>query len=149
MDINLAFNSDVGDPNFGSCDITFDTGDQITSAVLMSLFCFRRCTKPELQDGTDQNGWWVDTKSQKWGSKLWLLHRRKITTDLIPTIRQYIVESLKWMIDDGICTSIDAQVAQNPTNFNAIQAQVQLNRERDNIVLTLNDLWAYAQTKRI
>lgn len=141
MNMNLSFTNDIGDPNFGSCDIVFNNEDTITSSVLMSLFCFRRCKIEELQDGTDQNGWWVDTAKEKWGSKLWLLHRRSIKANLLPQIKQYCEESLKWLIDDGVCTSIDVQVRQHPQNFNAVQIQIQINRKKNNIVLQIDDLW--------
>lgn len=138
--MNLQFNNDISDPNFGVCDIVFNNDDNITSAVLMSLFSWRRCKKEELQDGTDQNGWWVDTPKQKWGSKLWLLHRRSIKANLLPQIKQYCEESLQWLIDDGAANSIDVRVRQHPDNFNAVQIQIQINRKKNNILLQFDDV---------
>lgn len=150
MNMNLQFNNDIADPNFGVCDVVFNNDDPIISSVLMSLFCFRRCKVEELPEITNrnQNGWWVDTPKEKWGSKLWLLHRKSIKANLLPQIKQYCEESLKWIVDDGAANSIDVRVRQHPENFNAVQIQIQINRKQNNILLQYDDVLYSSFEKR-
>lgn len=125
-----------------SCDISFNEGDDITSAVLVSLLTDRRVTDEELQlygDGVSKRGWWPDSSQQKWGSKLWLLRRRKMTEDILYQVEQYARESLQWLVDDGICHSIDCSAYM--ITHERIDLSVQLNRKPNNIVLKINDIY--------
>lgn len=140
--MNLKFSSEPQSHAFGTCDIVFDQGNDITDAVLMSLFSYRRCTKAELQDGTQQMGWWADTPAEKWGSKLWLLRRRKMTKDLPVVVKQYCEEALEWLVKDKIVTSINVSTAVSNRDFNRMNIEIRLNRQGDNIVLPISDFWS-------
>lgn len=59
--------------------------DGLTSLVIQILFTDQRAADSDaLPDGsTDKRGWPGDTfADQPWGSKLWLLDREKLTTDV-------------------------------------------------------------------
>lgn len=83
--------------------------DPLTRAVVISLFTWRRA---EPDDNADvPMGWWGDTwpavQNDRYGSRLWLLQRSKLTNQLVQTVRGYIRECLQWMIDDGVVSRID------------------------------------------
>ena len=72
--------------------------DPLTRAVVISLFTWRRA---EPDDNADvPMGWWGDTwpavQNDRYGSRLWLLQRSKLTNQLVQTVRGYIRECLQW-----------------------------------------------------
>ncbi|EOC6410659.1 phage GP46 family protein [Escherichia coli] len=98
--------------------------DPLTRAVVISLFTWRRA---EPDDNADvPMGWWGDTwpavQNDRYGSRLWLLQRSKLTNQLVQTVRGYIRECLQWMIDDGVVSRIDLDTG-------AIMGRVALNIE--------------------
>lgn len=107
MDALLIWREIQGDLQLGANDLQKDTG--LYSSVLVSLFTDRRAEDTdELPLGeTTRRGWWADTKERKIGSKLWLLEREKTTLQTATRMRQAAVESLQWMIDEGICSAVD------------------------------------------
>ncbi|WP_310630830.1 phage GP46 family protein [Paraburkholderia sp.] len=88
------------------------TGDDLQSAVLVSLFTDRLANDDDsIPDGTgDPRGWWGDIGEDKpIGSRLWLLDRSKQTQEVLNLARDYIIEALQWMVDDGVIASMDVQ----------------------------------------
>lgn len=78
-------------------------------AVIISLFSWRRANP---DDNADQvMGWWGDTyptvTGDRIGSRLWLLGREKVTNDTLNRARDYAIEALQWMLDDGVAARID------------------------------------------
>ena len=62
--------------------------DPLTRAVVISLFTWRRA---EPDDNADvPMGWWGDTwpavQNDRYGSRLWLLQRSKLTNQLVQTV---------------------------------------------------------------
>jgi phage gp46-like protein len=108
----LQYQSELTGTSYGECDLVFDSGTDLETAVLISLLSWRRVTSEELPQGeTDQLGWWGDNLNiDKLGSKLWLLKRKKMLPQLKKEAHQYITESLQWLIDDGAALKIDIQV---------------------------------------
>ncbi len=82
-----------------------DVDSTISNLVLISLFTDARANSSDnIPDGTtDLRGWPGDTFSDKpWGSKLWLLYRAKLTTDVRNRAVKYAEDALAWMlVDDG------------------------------------------------
>jgi len=78
---------------------------EISTLALVSLFTDARADDSDtLPDGsTDLRGWPGDTFSPSpWGSKLWLLYREKMTTDVRNKAVKYAEDALAWMLrDDG------------------------------------------------
>lgn len=98
--------------------IVFRNGDldgreELETAVLNSLFTWRRALDDdELPEGSgERNGWWGDSfpdvSNDQIGSKLWLLIREKLTQATITRAREYMQESLQWLITDGVASRID------------------------------------------
>lgn len=84
----------------------------LESAVIISLFTDRRDNDDDvIPDGSnDRRGWWADEfteiKTDKIGSRLWLLTREKQLTSVVVRARQYAEEALKWLVDDGVAEAV-------------------------------------------
>lgn len=88
-------------------------GDDLETAILISLFTDRLARSDDAIDGDDRRGWWGDTGSEyPIGSRLWLLRREKLTTKVALKAEDYANEALAWLVDDGVVTaiSINAQI---------------------------------------
>lgn len=108
-----------------------ETDDGLRTAVTLSLFSDRRATDDDIlpnADDTDRRGWWgdlpVDTQAQSdrpgpdlLGSRLWLLERAKATTQTAAKAKQYCVEALSWLIEDGVAHSVDVTTEWESNEF--------------------------------
>lgn len=90
-------------------DLESDEG--LETAVTISLFTDKRVTDeelPALQES--KRGWWgdmfPDVDRDQIGSKLWTLERSKRILETLRLAEDYIREALKWMIEDGIASSV-------------------------------------------
>lgn len=55
--------------------------------------------------GTDKGRWWAD---KEFGSELWQLRQTgKIDGKTAGEVRQMILDSLQWLIDDGLAKTIE------------------------------------------
>ena len=86
-----------------------DTGQDLESAVLVSLFT--HATKPpdlQVAPGLDDpRGWWGDAyEDSPIGSLLWTLRRAKKTLQTLRLAEHYTMDALGWMIEDGIASDI-------------------------------------------
>ena len=84
--------------------------DPITSAIVLSLFCDRRAID---EFGHTRGGWWGDALAEQegdqWGSARWV-NNRAINTDFYLRREEDADRSaLQWLIDDGVCQSVDVQ----------------------------------------
>ncbi|AJI81211.1 TPA: phage GP46 family protein [Yersinia enterocolitica] len=97
-------------------------GDDLETAILISLFTDRLARSDDAIDGDDRRGWWGDTGSEyPIGSRLWLLRREKLTTKVALKAEDYANEALAWLLDDGVVTAIssNAQIVY-PNRLNLI-----------------------------
>lgn len=97
-------------------------GDDLETAILISLFTDRLARSDDAIDGDDRRGWWGDTGSEyPIGSRLWLLRREKLTTKVALKAEDYANEALAWLVDDGVATAIstNAQIVF-PNRLNLI-----------------------------
>jgi phage gp46-like protein len=86
------------------------TGQDLETACLVSLFTDRLATPDFVPtDGTtDRRGWWADPyNDQPLGSNLWQLERAKKTRDTLGLARTYALESLQWLVADGVAANVD------------------------------------------
>ncbi|AXK61545.1 phage GP46 family protein [Burkholderia sp. IDO3] len=121
------------------------TGNDLQSAVLISLFTDRICNPDDaIPDGTgDPRGWWGDVGEDKpIGSRLWLLDRSKQTQEVLNDARDYILEALQWLVDDGVVASIDAQTQWVRDTF--LGAQIALYQP-DGPQISMTYAWAWKQ----
>lgn len=94
-------------------DLASDAG--LRTAVLLSLFTDRRAAEDDaLPSGDDQRrGWWADefavVEGDLFGSRLWLLDRSAIRSDLVLRAQELVREALAWMIEDLVVEKIDVE----------------------------------------
>lgn len=112
-DIALKWDGTGADLAFEDGDLVIDDGLQ--TAVIVSLFSDRRARSDDtLPDGsTDRRGWWADQWAEvpgdQLGSRLWLLGREKELPEPMRRARDYAMEALSWLTEDGIAASVDVQ----------------------------------------
>lgn len=101
-----------------AADVTLDGpdlkgGDDLLTAVTISIFTDRRAEPDDVTEGENRGGWWGDTfpevEGDKIGSRLWLLAREKQTDQTLTRAREYVLESLQWMLDDGVASSVEVE----------------------------------------
>ncbi|MDW2647715.1 phage GP46 family protein [Citrobacter portucalensis] len=116
--------------------------DPLTRAVVISLFTHRRADPDDNADVP--MGWWGDTwpivANDRYGSKLWLLQRSKLTNALVNTVRSYLREALQWMLDDGVLSRIDIDVQR--TGINELANKIVLWRRDGPVTISFNDFWS-------
>ncbi|EEP92456.1 hypothetical protein ykris0001_3920 [Yersinia kristensenii ATCC 33638] len=82
-------------------------GDDLHTAILLSLFTDRLARSDDDIDGDDRRGWWGDSgATSAIGSRLWLLRRQKLTTQVAIKAEDYAAEALAWLIEDAVVASI-------------------------------------------
>jgi phage gp46-like protein len=106
-DITTIWNGEqsVGDWQTGQGDLL--SGNDLETAILISLFTDRLARTDDKYDGEDRRGWWGDTGADyPIGSRLWLIKRQKLTAAIAGKAEDYATEALQWLIDDGVVASI-------------------------------------------
>lgn len=100
--------------------------DGLETAVVLSLFTDRRALPgdplpqgAQLGGTPDRRGWWgdsyADVRGDRIGSRLWLLRREKQLPSVLARAREYALEALQWMVDDGIARAVNvtAEIVRN------------------------------------
>jgi phage gp46-like protein len=129
-DLALAFQNDEI-----SIDVSLNDADRdpsIISAILISLLTDKRAAEYDTlpSEDSDRRGWWADAfQADNIGSKLWLLERSKVTSEVLAKFKHYTKEALDWMIEDGIAT--DIEVDATIVSPDAISLEVMIYRPRD------------------
>lgn len=98
------------------------SGNDLQTAVIISLFTDRLARADDDYEGNDRRGWWGDTgEEQAMGSRLWLLRREKLTPRVAVRAEEYALEALSWLKTDGVVGDIqvEAQIIW-PTRLNLI-----------------------------
>jgi len=137
QEIAIAWNSEEfeGDLNYVNGDLALEQG--LYSAVLISLFTDARAADDDiLPNILDDNrrGWWGDlvnplVKNDKIGSRLWLLERSKTLPEVLVQAKEYIKESLQWLVEDGLASKIEVETERQPygeTTFLAFRVTLYL-----------------------
>ncbi|MCP1376052.1 phage GP46 family protein [Dyella lutea] len=121
------------------------SGDDITTAALISLFTDRQATASDpLPDASgDRRGWWGDLDEDvPIGSRLWILSRSKLTQQVALAAKGYMAEALQWLIDDGVAASVEVTTAiQGRSQLAAVVVIKQSNGQ----LRTLQFNWAWDQ----
>lgn len=111
-DIATIWNADDVSADWAMNGADLQTDDTLQTAALISIFTDRRAGPDDvIPDGTnDARGWWGDDPEHPIGSRLWLLNRAKRTNETLQRAKDYIIEALQWIIDDGAAARIDVEV---------------------------------------
>lgn len=121
--------------------------DSIAELVLISLFTDQRASaSDELPDDShDLRGWPADSYyDSPWGSKLWLLKREKLTTDIRNLAVKYAESALSWLTDDGdngiVAKSVT--VTGSIPQFQTLALAISVVKPDDSVMsLTVSQRW--------
>ena len=116
--------------------------DELTRAVIISLFSWARARDDDSVEGSRRFGFWGDTYAeagQETGSRLWLMSREKILADTVEKCRKYAKSALEWMIDDGVADSVDVQAERN--GVDRIDMSITISRKNDDLRLYFSNVW--------
>lgn len=106
-DIKTIWNADTGSGDWQAASGDLTSGDDLQTAIYISLFTDRQARSDDSYDGDNRRGWWGDTDADyEIGSRIWLLQRQKLTTTVANSAVSYAKEALQWLIDDGVVESI-------------------------------------------
>lgn len=129
-DIAIEFKGDHFDIEVLNGDLKQDDG--LETAIIISLFSNRRVTAEELPTSHDnKQGYWADqfadALNDKTGSRLWTLQREKRQVEVLRRAEDYARESLGWLIEDGVASSVlaSAQFMDGVTNAWELMISVQ------------------------
>jgi phage gp46-like protein len=128
-------------------DVVYDftrSPDQLTRAVIISLFSWRRATADD--DTQEVMGWWGDTfpdvANDRIGSRLYLLSRTTITNQTANEARGYITEALQWLIDDGVSVRNDVKCERTGQRGEQLAAQVAIYQsDGTRHAISFTNLW--------
>jgi phage gp46-like protein len=131
----------------GGGDLIRENG--LETAIWMSIYSDRRASDDdEIDDNDDKRGWWGDQissfENDEIGSKLWQLDRSKTNDERIEKARQFIIESLEWLLDDGVAESYDVDVQRQKTGeTETLAAKIDVLKYDSNEVesFKFDDLW--------
>jgi len=142
-DIALVFDTVAmfADVQLVSGDLQPDHGLQ--TAVMLSLFCHATAMTDDIASGNDRRGYWADAfngiNGDIFGSRLWLLEREKRLPAVLQKARGYALESLQWLLDDGVATSIDVQASWLTTG--ALLLHVSMQQQGKVLSYQFKKLW--------
>lgn len=105
----------------------------LETSILLSIFSDARASAEEIPEGeSGARGWWGDqiaeVEGDEWGSKLWTLDRSVITNETLAKAEMFITESLQWMIQDAVASSISVALESSETNINEICGTISITR---------------------
>jgi phage gp46-like protein len=119
MDLKIGWNRELaeGDLSVSGTALTLDDG--LESAVLLSLFLDRRAPDTGLlEPGEDPRGALIDSlggiNGDEMGSLLWLLERRVLDESARSDAEAWARQSLTWMLEDGVASSLDVTAELQP-----------------------------------
>jgi len=122
--------------------------DALVRSVMISLFTWRRANKDDAHEG-QKMGWFGDATTDdadKIGSRLWLLARAKITQTTIAKAREYALESLQWLIKDGVASRVE--VDSERMGIDGLALTVRIYRTDGTMVdLRFSDIWRAANVQ--
>lgn len=112
MDIATIWNDATasGDYVLEGGSLRVDEG--LKTAVIISLFTDRRAATDDVLPSptSGRRGWWGSLFLERpLGSRLWLLAREKQSQDALNRAREYALESLIWLVEDGIAKAVEAK----------------------------------------
>lgn len=124
-----------------------DVSGEISTLALISLFTDARADESDIlpDDSKDLRGWPGDTfYSEPWGSKLWLLYREKMTTDVRNKAVKYAEDALAWMLRDsgnGIVAK-SVKVTGSIPKFQTLALNVVITKPDDEVIsFTVSKRW--------
>lgn len=127
-DIATAFVDLAGDWVVTGPGLADDEG--LETAIVLSLFTDRRANADDELPGAlnQRRGWWGDTYAEvpgdRIGSRLWLLAREKQLPVVLQRAREYALEALQWLIEDGVAREVTVQAEVVRTGVLGLRIEV-------------------------
>lgn len=151
MDIATIWNETAvaGDYRIQGGSLVADAG--LKTAVLISLFSDRRAATDDVlpTQGAGRRGWWGDVYLERpLGSRLWLLAREKESDETLLRAREYAIEALAWLVEDGIAQSVDARASVPARGVLLLQVEIR-KPQGDVITFRFQSLWDALLTQGI
>lgn len=136
---------------YDSAGVIIESGsvqdDTLTALVFISMFTDARADDSDIlpDNSNDRRGWPGDTfYDEPWGSRLWLLYREKLTTDVRNRAVKYAEECLAWMLadsGDGV-TAKSVSVTGSIPQFQVLALTVVITKPDDSVItLTVSKQW--------
>lgn len=110
MVMRLDFDNSTGTADLVRRGGSFLTGNELRTAVVLSLFSDARAQETDGYEPLEQRGWWGNAfplvPGDEFGSRLWQCRRMKATRANVEKARRWAAEALKWMLEDGLATEL-------------------------------------------
>lgn len=120
-------------------------GDRYARALAISLFTWRRAQDGDPVDGSDLQGWWADGIEPSLpagiGSRLWLLARRKLDSQVMRDAEDYTREALQWWLDQKVASSVSVDVVRASADAVVISIAIALRDGRE-LSAEIQDIWS-------
>lgn len=117
---------------------------KLARAVIISIFAWRRAHDDDDLPAQTRNGWWgdsyADIAGDQIGSRLWLLSRSKLTQDTLARAREYVEESLAWLLEDRIARDVSVDVGKSGIDTMVITVVV-TKPDDDELNIRLTAVW--------
>ena len=104
----------------GNFDLCYDDGDllmgkSLENSVLVSIGSDAREAGKKFKNVLQDDGWWGEStfEGDQWGSKLHELFKKRFDSNLILLANQYVEESLRWLVDDGVADSVSSNSSKD------------------------------------
>lgn len=143
MTTAIIWNNETGRGDIEITSAGLRQDDGLETLVLQVLFTDARADDSDiLPDGTgDKRGWIGDTfADQSWGSKLWLLDREKLTTD----VRNKAVTYAQTALDTHLKPYYASKIVVTGTipTFQMLQLDIAMTRpDGTKTTMTINQRW--------
>lgn len=135
----------IGDPGDDAHDIVriaasgdLATDTALTDLVLIALFSWRRARDSDPVEDGNRQGWW-GADADGFGSRLWLLAGAPVSTETARTAEDYVQEALRFLITEGIASSVTASAS---IVGRALGLSITVKQPtKPDLVIRFRDLW--------
>jgi phage gp46-like protein len=124
-----------------------DAAQPLVRAVIVSLFTWRRANPDDSRPAEQRMGWWGDTfapiDNDRIGSRLWLLSRAKLTQETANRAREYALEALQWLIDDGVASRVEVEAERQGQQTLALAVRIYKSDGTVPTDVRFTDVWSF------
>lgn len=121
--------------------------EPLVRAVIVSLFTWRRANPDDDLPADEKFGWWGDTfpivENDRIGSRLWLLSRSKLTQETVSRAKEYAVEALQWLLDDGVASRVDVETERQGIDRLAVACRIYRINGTAPLDLRFSNVWEF------
>lgn len=119
-----------------------DQSRLIWEVMMVSLFSDARVGPEEVGPGESRGGWWGaavgSNATRGWGSRLWLLPRAAPSQETALLARDYALEALAWLTEEGLADKVEADAS---IEAGVLTLNVSIARGAELVDVSFADLW--------